>query len=168
MMHLKNKINPALTEKEKMFCRWYAWTGNAREAAVNAGYHLRPEKAALRLRARQEIREHTDACAGQSGFRSEAVAGLRRLAFGSGCDALRLLQSGTDSDPRELDLFNVSEIKCPKSGGIEIKFYDRQKALEKLAELNDSGEEAAGPFYQALQKSGQNVSLLLKEERYVH
>ena len=35
------------------------------------------------------------------------------------------------------DLYNVSEIKRVKGGGVEIKFYDRQRALERLAELND-------------------------------
>ena len=35
------------------------------------------------------------------------------------------------------DLFNVSEIKRVKGGGVEIKFFDRQRALERLAELND-------------------------------
>ena len=36
----------------------------------------------------------------------------------------------------ESDLFNVSEIKRVKGGGVEIKFFDRQKALEKLEELD--------------------------------
>ena len=35
------------------------------------------------------------------------------------------------------DLFNVSEIKRIKGGGVEIKFFDRQKALERLSDLND-------------------------------
>lgn len=31
----------------------------------------------------------------------------------------------------DLDLFNVAEIRRPKDGMIEIKFYDRLRALEK-------------------------------------
>ena len=34
-----------------------------------------------------------------------------------------------------MDLFNVSEIKISGKNVLEIKFFDRQKALEKLGEL---------------------------------
>ena len=37
-----------------------------------------------------------------------------------------------------LDLFNVSEIKRVKGGGVEVRLFDRLKALEKLAELENS------------------------------
>ena len=37
-----------------------------------------------------------------------------------------------------LDLFNVSEIRRVKGGGVEVKLFDRQKALEKLLELDTS------------------------------
>ena len=39
-----------------------------------------------------------------------------------------------------MDLFLVSEIKRPKDGSMEIKFFDRLKALEKLTD--DSEKEA--------------------------
>jgi hypothetical protein len=54
-----------------------------------------------------------------------------------------------------LELFNVSEIKRPKGGGIEIKFFDRMKALERLGEMCDGGkgDDSALPFYLALEKS---------------
>ena len=32
----------------------------------------------------------------------------------------------------ELDLFNVTEIKRDKNGGVEIKLCDRQKAMEQM------------------------------------
>ena len=32
----------------------------------------------------------------------------------------------------QMDLFMISEIKRPKDGAMEIKFFDRLKALEKL------------------------------------
>lgn len=85
----------------------------------------------------------------------EALAGLRRLAFGRINDALELLKD----DPAEvcaerLDLFNVSEIKRVKGGGVEIKFFDRLEALEKLAELEDRAADssAADSFFSAIQK----------------
>ena len=42
-------------------------------------------------------------------------------------------------DEEEMDLFAVSEIKCGKNG-VEIKFFDRLKALEKLEALTHSRE----------------------------
>ena len=33
---------------------------------------------------------------------------------------------------KTMDLFSVAEIKRPKDGAMEIKFFDRLKALEKL------------------------------------
>ena len=47
----------------------------------------------------------------------------------------------------KLDLFNVSEIRRIKGGGVEIKIFDRLKALEKLYELEnslDSRDKASG------------------------
>jgi len=86
----------------------------------------------------------------------EVCEGYRRLAFGSIADALRLLTAESPPMPEELermDFFNVSDIKCPKNGGLEIKFFDRLKALDKLAELGTAGEDTGlQAFYQALDK----------------
>lgn len=156
-----------LTAKEKNFCRWYARTGNGREAAFCAGYRLHPGRAAMKLYARQDIRAEIEACSRQGGFYREAAAGLRRLAFGSGTDALRLLLEDSTPEWGELDLYNISEIKRPKSGGLEIKFFDRQKALEKLAELTADEEEEAAPFYRTLERSSACVSMALEGEGHV-
>ena len=43
-----------------------------------------------------------------------------------------------DSEIDRLNLFNVSEIKRVKGGGLELKFFDRQKALEKMFEFANS------------------------------
>lgn len=61
-----------------------------------------------------------------------AAAGYQRLAFGSICDAISLLYKSDPSkeDLEGMDLFLVSEIKRPKDGSMEIKFFDRLKALE--------------------------------------
>ena len=63
------------------------------------------------------------------------TTGLERLAFGCINDAVSLASSDEFPPPQkllELDLFNVSEIKRVKGGGIEIKFNDRLKAMEAL------------------------------------
>ena len=66
-------------------------------------------------------------------------AGLERLAFGRINDAVELVfaEEVTPAKIRQADLYNVSEIKKIKGGGVEIKFFDRQKALERLEELNE-------------------------------
>lgn len=75
--------------------------------------------------------------------------GLRRLAFGDINDAVRLAFSDELPSPAELqrmDLFNVSEIKRVKGGGVEIRIFDRLKALERLydyAHAGENGEMAA-------------------------
>lgn len=90
----------------------------------------------------------------------DVVDGLRRLAFGDIQDAVTLL---FESDEKilsvlpKLDLFNVSEIKKQKGGGMEIKFFDRIKALEKLREVIYSDDrQTAASFYEALEKSTQS------------
>ena len=64
----------------------------------------------------------------------EIISGLERLAFGRTNDAAALVFSEEVTPQRiiESDFFNVSEIKKVKGGGVEIKFFDRQKALERL------------------------------------
>lgn len=67
--------------------------------------------------------------------------GFERLAFGNINDAVFLV-FGEELPPHstiaKLDLFNVSELKRVKGGGVEIKIFDRQKALEKMLEYSSS------------------------------
>ena len=66
---------------------------------------------------------------------------------------MKLAVLGAESvDVEKLDLFSVSEIKMPKSGGIELKFYDRIKALEALGSLNRGTEDDSAPFIEAIVK----------------
>jgi len=84
--------------------------------------------------------------------------GLTDLAFGSCCDAVRLLfmtEEETMQKLPKLKLINVSEIKRPKGGGMEIKFFDRIKAFEKLIERDGEKQENGLSFYEALEKSAQ-------------
>lgn len=84
-----------------------------------------------------------------------AKSGYERIAFGGVNDAVRLLFED-DPDPeslRDLDLYNVAEMKRVK-GGVEIRFYDRMKALECLRELEEKGAESS-PLYLALKECAQ-------------
>ena len=86
--------------------------------------------------------------------------GLLKLATGDVSDAVSLLYM-SDEDVLEklgkLNLFNVSEIKRPKGGGLEIKFFDRIKAFERLREIDNSAESEGLGFYQALENSVENA-----------
>lgn len=151
-MPVRTKDNQSAEEKKRsLFCCFYAVLGDAEEAAVRAGY---PKNNALSaafgcLRdnsCKRLIAELKNLLSAEN----TAKNGLRRLAFGSCRDAVKL--AFTEDMPSEkfldsLDLYNVSEIKRVKGGGVEIRLFDRLKALEKLCELeNDSGSRdmAAG------------------------
>ena len=87
--------------------------------------------------------------------------GLSRLAFGSINEAAALVfdEQPERSDILRADLFNVSEIKRVKGGGVEMKFFDRQKALEKLVELDPDLKEvsAAQEFLNAVYGAAQDT-----------
>lgn len=146
-----------LTSREALFCRLYASCRNGREAAFKAGYQVCPEITSRKLLSQSRIAKEIGRIESETSISVQEVkAGLRRVAFSSSADAVKLLlaENYEDIDVEALDLFNISEIKRPKSGGIEIKFFDRIKALEKLGDLSDFAKnDSAKPFYDALEKS---------------
>ena len=135
-----------------------------REAAAKAGYGLFPERTGCKLLRRSDIQKEIETLSKKNaqGSMQEIYAGYRRLAFGSVADAVRLLYLPDDFDLNELDsmdLFNISDIKRPKGGGMEIKFFDRQKALERLEEISaEDVSDSALPFYEALEKSARSLA----------
>jgi len=151
-----------LTGREELFCRLYVSCRNSREAAFRAGYKVCPEITSRKLLAKPAVRETVEKLKKETAFTSEEVrAGLHRIAFASSSDAVKLLLSKDyqNLEIEELDLFNVAEIKRPKGGGLEIKFFDRIKALEKLGELSDTSQDNnAIPFYEALEKSAASIN----------
>lgn len=132
-------ISNKLSNEEKLFCCFYVTLGSVGEAAVKAGFSrenaLEEGIACLRdKRCRRLISELKQLLGGESCV----VSGLKRLVFGNCADAVSLafadeLPPGHVID--KLDLFNVSEIKRVKGGGVEIKLFDKLKALEKLYEI---------------------------------
>ncbi|HCW80102.1 MAG TPA: hypothetical protein DG942_03225 [Ruminococcaceae bacterium] len=84
---------------------------------------------------------------------SDVKSGYEKLAYGKVNDAVRLMfRNGLDpSELRKLDLYSVAELKQTKDG-LEIKFYDRMKALECLKKMEESGAEQS-PLYRALIES---------------
>lgn len=148
-----------LSEKEKLFCTYYSVTMNAVESAYKAGYSLAPERAAIKLLRKEGVNEYiAKLTAERKTGTDEVVAGLRRLAFGCIGDALRLaFEENIDiSELKEMDLFAISEIKVNKGKGVEIKFFDRIKALEKLSgivERND--EEGRSDIFRAIEEGAE-------------
>lgn len=100
----------------------------------------------------------------------DVVEGLRRLAFGEIQDAVTLLFESDEEILKNLpnlNLFNVSEIKRVKAGGMEIKFFDRLKALEKLGNaVGDNGKQTAVSFYEALEKSASASGQSSEDDAY--
>lgn len=131
-----------LKSQRDAFCCWYVLLGNAFEAAERAGF---PKETALTeavkcLRS-QECRKTIASLRDILSDSGSVAAGLKRLAFGSCTDAVYLVFADELPPPsviEGLDLFNVSEIKRVKGGGVEVKLFDRLKALEKLFELENS------------------------------
>ena len=90
-------------------------------------------------------------CANRFKCKKRVLLGYEQLAFGSTADAFKLLM-GDEAPQGELggmNLFNVAEIKKPKDGAMEIKFFDRIKALEHLEDIPE-GEDKVLAFYDVL------------------
>lgn len=149
-----------LTAKERLFCRLAADGYSTRDAAVKSGYHVFPERSAAALLERGEIKAEIERLSKAHAVgRDEIAAGLRRLAFGSVADAVRLACTDEPGPGEidEMDLFCVSEIKRGKNG-VEIKFFDRLKALQFLGQLSSGTEDTAEPFYRALEQGAVALS----------
>ena len=90
----------------------------------------------------------------------EVCEGLKHLAFGEIKDAIYLLFADENEIAEKLpslDLFNISEIKRPKGGGMEIKFFDRIKALEKLRDVKRNSPSEPLSFYKALEEGAKGA-----------
>lgn len=148
-----------LNSREQLFCHIFAECLNGRESAYKAGYTVCPEICARKLLRKKLIKDAIEQASKELQItQREVKTGLHRIAFASSADAVKLIlcENPAELDVEALDLFNVSEIKKPKGGGIEIKFFDRIKALEKLGDITEAGagqNPGCVSFYQALENS---------------
>lgn len=81
--------------------------------------------------------------------------GLEQLAFGKVNDAVELVFAEEIPPPeilKKMNLVNVASIKRVKGGGVEVQFFDRQRALERLYEYAREGnsDDAAASVFAAL------------------
>lgn len=155
----------------KAFAQLFVRLRSGSETAVKLG--IPPKDANLesaRLLADEQVKREIarlDECDTQT--LAYVKSGLSRLAFGQVNDAAALVFA-EQPDAQQIanaDLFNVSELKRVKGGGVEVKFFDRQKALEKLYELDGElrGQAKAEDFMKAICQGAQgDISHLLDGE----
>lgn len=76
-------------------------------------------------------------------LRRMVLEGYQKLALGPVGDAVRLMMAddGDWLDFQKLDLMNLAEVKRGK-GVIELKFFDRLAALDRLAQLAKEEENS--------------------------
>ncbi len=155
--------------KEKEFCRLMALYGESERAAREAGYKS-PAERGLLLLCREDIAGEIKRCADnlRSVYEDTAVCGLYRLAFSKPGDALKLLycENPTGEELDALDLNSIAEIKRTKDKSVEIKFFDRIKAIDKLTELlHSAGEESTGGgLIEAMRLSAQTLGKIAQSE----
>lgn len=142
-----------MSSREKDFCCCFLKTGNAQKSAELAGFGGNTRVLGDKLLQRQEILSEIENIASRQErlLNGLATAGYIRLAFGSVADAVSLIYMDRPSreELEKMDLFLVSEIKHPKDGAVEIKFFDRLKAMEKLS-LNKSCDDSASSIFDAI------------------
>lgn len=151
-----------LTAKEALFCEYYKILHSAREAAARSGYPF-PERSGIKLLKKAAVRRYLNEIDTKE---VTAEDGLKRIAFGNVTDAVYLCTRGEMPDRETLetlDLYMVSEIKIPKGGGIEIKFFDRLKALDLLAAQSVADGGSAEPFFRALRDSAKSLTFGTEE-----
>ncbi len=155
---MENKLD------KKLFLNYFMMLRNVKEAALNLGI---PESKAfsegMKILHSAYSRNNIRKLNSQEYINQGQIkAGLERLAFGSINDTVKLAFSDepmSEAQISSLDLFNVSEIKRIKGGGVEIKLFDRQKALEKLWEIENSADfsSSADSFYSAIIKGANAI-----------
>ena len=145
--------------REKEFCRLTAVLGDPRAAAERAGYK-RPDDAWPELVTREDIAAeiHRVAAEVSKVFRDTLTSAVYRVLTADNSDAVRLLyrEVVTDEEFRRMNLSGVAEMKKTDKG-VEIKFFDRIKALDKLSELGDisSDGQSSGSLIEAMRLSAQ-------------
>lgn len=152
----------SFTKKETAFCYHYIKTNNAPEAARLAGYTKKPMETAIRLLSNSKISRKIEKLYSEKKItlKYKATTGYERLAFGNIADSIKLLfcENISAKDLEKMDLFNIAEIRKPREGAMEIKFFDRLKALEKLEEIDANTKDEGSAFYKALEKGFEKLN----------
>ena len=133
MQQIPNYLNA----RQKVFCHWFALTGDAPGAAARCWAAPEKQEEALQLLESPAFHRYLalirEAMEGK-GKLFTAEEGYRKLAFGPVTDAVRLMFPAEGESPQleEMDLYNVANNSQAK-GGLEVTFFDRLEALDRLA-----------------------------------
>ena len=158
--------NKNLSKKQKIFCYYFVETGNPYEASSMA--KIKNENISDLMfndEIRNEIKKIYEYK--KQNLSMKASIGYERLAFGEIFDCIKLMfiKDINDCHLNNMNLFNISEIKRLKDGTIEIKFFDRMKALEKLEQIESKkSNNDVLPFYSALENGIKNLVTKDKNE----
>lgn len=156
------KQRSGLSKREKLFCICYANTLDAEQSAKISGYKKGHIRKALWLLSRSDVADEIARILKDRTRMLPLVArvGFEKLAFGGIADAVSLLymDSPTKEKLENMDLFMVSEIKKLKDGAMEIKLFDRHKALTELCKTAQYEKDTASSLIDALNKGAQNLS----------
>lgn len=165
---MKCNVKKDLTHREYLFCNCYVNSGDVKKSAVFAGYKVKPELVGYKLLQRDDINTKIDELYNQKkkNLLYKACRGYEKLAFGGVSDAIKLIycQNISLDEICKMDLFNVSEIRKPRDGMLEIKFFDRFKALEKLQQVNFLNANQNMSFYNAIENSIKSLNLSADSE----
>ncbi len=148
-------MNTVKKEKLEELCIRYLACLDVAKAAKSANFSGDPLTEGMKQLSKRSAKRILKKLCDPELAQTAALAGLMKLAFGRPNDAVKLLREELPHDISKLDLYNVSEIKKVKGGGVEIRFFNRLDALEKLTELCEarSGSNAAESFFSALSSS---------------
>lgn len=145
-----------LNKKEMIFCYFFVETGNPKEALSFAKMENTSETLPKLMSdplIKDQILKNYESKKINLGIKAEI--GYERLAFNdiSDCIKLMFIKDIENYQINKMNLFNISEIKRLKDGTMEIKFFDRIKALEKLQSIgSEQCEDDIYSFYSSLKK----------------
>lgn len=131
------------------FVEEYIVTGNAREAAIAAGYSSRNALGvANRLLARPDVKDKLNQYwEAQAATPGEVKARLTKIARSSMADVYtfdpftQTLILDFERAAREGNLDVIKSVRTTSDGGVEVVLYDRLKALEVLAKGDSVGSQ---------------------------
>lgn len=157
MTQIRRKLKP----RERLFCRCYADSGDALRAAKEAGFLKDSRRVSGKLLSDDAVLEEISRLLSlrQRTLENLAAIGYQKLAFGSVSDALRLLYAKQPNaeELEQMDLFMISDIRRNRDGMLEIKFFDRLKALEKLDAAAREDNAGVAGLMEAIGRGAQTV-----------
>ena len=133
-----------LTEKQKLFCKYYLISLNATEAATKAGYSKKTAKETGHENlTKPHIRDYIDARMAKRSEKLEITADkvvkeIAKIAFANATDYIDIENGRVDiKDLTKIDTTAIAAAEeiFDKDGiklGVKLKFHDKTKSLDML------------------------------------